>query len=98
MPAYPDFCHRQYPPAILVSIGSDDVDCRIYGRKARPGMCLIRPGVALLSIGFGAALTLGLLVGLGVFEFTAQQIIPHRRNGDWKFDECVFVGDGTGAG
>lgn len=32
--------------------------------------------VALLSIGFGAALTLGLLVGLGVFEFTAQQIIP----------------------
>jgi putative ABC transport system permease protein len=32
--------------------------------------------VALMSIGFGAALTLGLLVGLGVFEFTAQQIIP----------------------
>ncbi|MCP4362074.1 MAG: iron export ABC transporter permease subunit FetB [Chloroflexi bacterium] len=32
--------------------------------------------VALLSIGFGAALTLGLLVGLGVFEFTSQQIIP----------------------
>lgn len=32
--------------------------------------------VALLSIGFGAALTLGLLVALGVFEFTAQQIIP----------------------
>jgi putative ABC transport system permease protein len=32
--------------------------------------------VALLSIGFGAALTLGLLVGLGVFEFTAQQIVP----------------------
>lgn len=32
--------------------------------------------VALLSIGFGAALTLGLLVALGVFEFTAQQIVP----------------------
>lgn len=32
--------------------------------------------VALLSIGFGASLTLGLLVALGVFEFTAQQIIP----------------------
>ncbi len=32
--------------------------------------------VALLSISFGAALTLGLLVGLNVFSFTAQQIIP----------------------
>jgi putative ABC transport system permease protein len=32
--------------------------------------------VAGLSITFGAALTLGLLVGLGVFDFTAQQIIP----------------------
>ena len=32
--------------------------------------------VALLSIAFGAALTLGLLVSLGVFEFEAQQIIP----------------------
>jgi putative ABC transport system permease protein len=30
----------------------------------------------LSSIAFGAALTLGLLVGLGVFEFTVQQIIP----------------------
>jgi putative ABC transport system permease protein len=33
-------------------------------------------GVATFSIGLGAALTLGLLVGLGVFKFTAQQIIP----------------------
>jgi UDP-glucose/iron transport system permease protein len=32
--------------------------------------------VALLSIAFGASLTLGLLVALGVFEFTAQQIVP----------------------
>ena len=32
--------------------------------------------VALLSISFGASLTLGLLVGLQVFSFTAQQIIP----------------------
>jgi putative ABC transport system permease protein len=32
--------------------------------------------VALLAIAFGAALTLGLLVALGVFEFTAAQIIP----------------------
>lgn len=32
--------------------------------------------VALASIGVGASLTLGLLVGLNVFEFTAQQIIP----------------------
>ncbi len=32
--------------------------------------------VALLAITIGASLTLGLLVGLGVFEFTAQQIIP----------------------
>ena len=32
--------------------------------------------VALASIALGASLTLGLLVGLGVFDFTAQQIIP----------------------
>jgi len=32
--------------------------------------------VALLSISIGAALTLGLLVGLQVFSFSAQQIIP----------------------
>lgn len=32
--------------------------------------------VALLSISVGAALTLGLLVGLRIFSFTAQQIIP----------------------
>lgn len=32
--------------------------------------------VALASIFLGAALTLGLLVGLGVFKFTAQQLIP----------------------
>lgn len=32
--------------------------------------------VAWISITIGAALTLGLLVGLGIFEFTAQQIIP----------------------
>jgi putative ABC transport system permease protein len=32
--------------------------------------------VALLSISIGAALTLGLLVALQVFSFTAQQIIP----------------------
>lgn len=32
--------------------------------------------VAWVSIAFGASLTLGLLVVLGVFEFTAQQIIP----------------------
>jgi putative ABC transport system permease protein len=32
--------------------------------------------VALAAISFGAALTLGLLVALGIFDFTAQQIIP----------------------
>ncbi len=32
--------------------------------------------VALLSISLGAGLTLGLLVALNVFSFTAQQIIP----------------------
>lgn len=32
--------------------------------------------VALTSIVFGAALTIGLLVGLRVFTFTAQEIIP----------------------
>ncbi len=32
--------------------------------------------VALLSISLGASLTLGLLVGLRVFPFSAQQIIP----------------------
>ena len=32
--------------------------------------------VALLSISLGAFLTLGLLVGLRIFSFTAQQIIP----------------------
>ena len=32
--------------------------------------------VALVAIAFGAILTLGLLVGLGVFTPTAQQIIP----------------------
>ncbi len=32
--------------------------------------------VALIAIAVGATLTLGLLVGLGIFHFTAQQIIP----------------------
>lgn len=32
--------------------------------------------VALAAIGLGASLTLGLLVTLNIFEFTAQQIIP----------------------
>ncbi|MCP4428846.1 MAG: iron export ABC transporter permease subunit FetB [Chloroflexi bacterium] len=32
--------------------------------------------VALAAISFGATLTLGLLVGLGIFDFNAQQIIP----------------------
>ncbi len=32
--------------------------------------------VALVAISFGAALTLGLLVSLGIFDFRAQQIIP----------------------
>jgi len=44
------------------------------GKRAE-GVPHARP-VALASISLGAALTLGLLVGLNVFEFTAQQIIP----------------------
>ncbi len=44
------------------------------GKRAE-GVPHARP-VALISISMGAALTLGLLVGLNVFEFTAQQIIP----------------------
>jgi putative ABC transport system permease protein len=32
--------------------------------------------VALVAISIGAMLTLGLLVGLGIFRFSAQQIIP----------------------
>ena len=44
------------------------------GQRAA-GVPHARP-VALLSISLGAALTLGLLVGLNVFSFNAQQIIP----------------------
>ncbi|MFN2223656.1 MAG: iron export ABC transporter permease subunit FetB [Chloroflexota bacterium] len=44
------------------------------GRRAA-GVPHARP-VALLSISIGAALTLGLLVGLRIFSFSAQQIIP----------------------
>ena len=44
------------------------------GQRAA-GVPHARP-VALLSISLGSALTLGLLVGLQVFSFTAQQIIP----------------------
>jgi putative ABC transport system permease protein len=43
--------------------------------KRAAGVPHARP-VALASISLGAALTLGLLVALNVFEFTAQQIIP----------------------
>lgn len=43
--------------------------------KRAAGVPHARP-VALASISLGAALTLGLLVGLNVFEFTPQQIIP----------------------
>ncbi len=32
--------------------------------------------VALIAISIGASLTLGLLIGLGIFEFSAQQTIP----------------------
>lgn len=32
--------------------------------------------IALVSIGFGSAITIGLLVLLGVFDFTAQAVIP----------------------
>ena len=34
------------------------------------------PSIALLSIGIGATATLGVLVGLGIFDFTPQQAIP----------------------
>jgi putative ABC transport system permease protein len=63
------------PPAILSLLA---VMTLIAGYTAgKRGRGVPHSGrVALLSIGFGAALTLGLLVGLGVFEFTAQQIIP----------------------
>jgi len=44
------------------------------GQRAA-GVPHARP-VALLSISIGAALTLGLLVGLRIFDFSAQQIIP----------------------
>ncbi|MEA3441640.1 MAG: iron export ABC transporter permease subunit FetB [Chloroflexota bacterium] len=63
------------PPAILSLLA---VMTLIAGYTAgKRGRGVPHSGrVALLSIGFGAALTLGLLVGLGIFEFTAQQIIP----------------------
>lgn len=63
------------PPAILSLLA---VMTLIAGYTAgKRGRGVPHSGrVALLSIGFGAALTLGLLVVLGVFEFTAQQIIP----------------------
>jgi putative ABC transport system permease protein len=63
-------------PLVIVLIISVMITIAGYtsGKRA-VGVPHARP-VALASISLGAALTLGLLVGLGVFEFTAQQIIP----------------------
>ncbi len=47
-----------------------------YTSGQRSGTLPQGTAVALGSIGLGASLTLGLLVGLGVFDFSAQQIIP----------------------
>ncbi|MBE2224823.1 MAG: iron export ABC transporter permease subunit FetB [Anaerolineae bacterium] len=63
-------------PFVIVLIISVMVIIAGYtsGKRA-VGVPHARP-VALASIALGASLTLGLLVGLHVFEFTAQQIIP----------------------
>lgn len=63
------------PPAILLLLALMTL---LAGHTAgKRGRGVPHSGrVALLSVGFGAAVTLGLLVLLGVFEFTAQQIIP----------------------
>lgn len=63
------------PPAILALLS---VMVGIAGyTSGKRGQGVPHSGrVALLAIAFGAAMTLGLLVALGVFEFKAQQIIP----------------------
>lgn len=64
-----------HPAYILLIIG---VMATIAGfTSGRRGQGVPRARrVALASIAFGAALTLGLLVALGIFHFTAEQIIP----------------------
>ena len=63
------------PAAILLILGvMTAVASYTSGQRGRGAPQATR--VAAFAITFGAALTLGLLVGLGVFDFTAQQIIP----------------------
>ena len=62
-------------PVMLLIIGVMTLIAGYTSGGRATGVPHARP-VALLSISLGAALTLGLLVGLNVFSFTAQQIIP----------------------
>lgn len=63
------------PAAILLIIGvMTAIASYTSGQRGQGTPRALR--VAGLAITFGAALTLGLLVGLNVFSFTAQQIIP----------------------
>lgn len=63
------------PLAILLIISVMTLIAGYTSGKRAMGVPHARP-VALLSIAVGAGLTLSLLVGLRVFAFTAQQIIP----------------------
>jgi len=63
------------PPLILLIISVMTVIAGYTSGQRAAGVPHARP-VALLSISIGTALTLGLLVGLQIFSFSAQQIIP----------------------
>ncbi len=63
-------------PAAIVLILTVMVGIAGYTAGTRGNGTLNAGRVALIAISIGAALTLGLLVGLGVFDFSAQKIIP----------------------
>lgn len=63
------------PVAILLILGMmTAIASYTSGQRGQGTPNAVR--VASLAITFGAALTLGLLLGLGIFDFTAPQIIP----------------------
>jgi len=64
-----------HPAYILLIIGVMTLIGGITSGQRGQGVPHAR-GVALASIAFGASLTLGVLVGLRVFHFTPQEIIP----------------------
>ncbi|MFQ5419102.1 MAG: iron export ABC transporter permease subunit FetB [Anaerolineae bacterium] len=63
------------PPAVLLLLSVMTLIAGFTSGKRAEGVPHAR-SVALLAIIIGAAMTLGLLVGFGVFPFSAQQIIP----------------------